>query len=86
MTPVRVCIHTPHTPLAAPTQKSAARVGGQRAREHNTKPDEIWNLSFRAEGEGPPAEIRVRRFLKVALRRFGLKCVDYACTSGPAKS
>jgi hypothetical protein len=36
----------------------------------------IWTLSFRAEGPGPPVEIRVRRLLKAALRRYGLRCVD----------
>lgn len=35
-----------------------------------------WTLKFRPEGAGPPTEIRVRRLLKVALRAFGLRCVD----------
>jgi len=48
-----------------------------------------WILEFRAEGDGPPAEIRVRRLLKAALRRFGLRCVDHrldapAATATPA--
>jgi hypothetical protein len=33
---------------------------------------EIWALNFRAEGDGPPTAIRVRR-----LRSYGLRCTDY---------
>lgn len=36
-----------------------------------------WTLTFRAEGDGPPVEIRVRRLLKAALRTYGLRCVDF---------
>lgn len=32
-------------------------------------------ITFRAEGDGPPLEIRARQFLKLALRRFGLRCI-----------
>ena len=39
---------------------------------------QIWRLDFQADGDGPPVELRIRRLLKSALRRFGLKCVDYA--------
>ena len=49
-----------------------------------------WFLAFRAEGDGPPVEIRVRRLLKRALRGFGLRCVDYrvdppVATASPAR-
>lgn len=37
-----------------------------------------WILSFRAEGDGPPVELRVRRLLKAALRCHGLRCVHVA--------
>lgn len=35
-----------------------------------------WTLTFRAEGDGPPVELRVRRLLKAALRCHGLRCID----------
>jgi hypothetical protein len=58
----------------------------QRAREA-----ELWHLTFRAEGDGPPVAIRVRRLLKRALRSFGLRCIDYrldapAATAGGTSS
>jgi hypothetical protein len=43
--------------------------------ESTSRAPEVWTLSFKATGNGPPAEIRIRQLLKVALRRFGLKCV-----------
>jgi hypothetical protein len=36
-----------------------------------------WPLVFRAVGDGPPAEIRIRQLLKIAGRRLGLRCVGY---------
>ena len=39
------------------------------------KPPEV-DVTFRAEGPGPSLAIRVRQFLKVALRRFGLRAVS----------
>jgi hypothetical protein len=41
------------------------------------KPPQVWTLSFRTEGDGPPPALRVRALLKRALRSFGLRCVDY---------
>lgn len=38
---------------------------------------EIWTLQFRAEGNGPPVAVRVRRLLKAALRQYGLRLVGY---------
>lgn len=35
---------------------------------------ESWTIVVRAEGEGPPAAIRVRRALKFLLRSHGLRC------------
>jgi hypothetical protein len=32
-------------------------------------------VELRAEGEGPPAVVRLRRWLKAALRQHGLRCV-----------
>ena len=40
------------------------------------RPDD-WTLTFRATGQGPPVEIRVRRLLKAALRAYGLRCVSH---------
>ena len=34
-----------------------------------------WTLVFRAEGNGPPVEIRVRKLLKTALWVYRLRCV-----------
>ncbi len=33
-----------------------------------------FTIVVRPEGDGPPAEIRLRRFLKTALRSYGLRC------------
>jgi hypothetical protein len=34
-------------------------------------------LWFRAIGDGPPAPIRIRLLLKIALRALGLKCIGH---------
>jgi hypothetical protein len=50
-----------------------------------TKPAEIWTLSFTAAVPGePPMPIRICRLLKAALRAFGLRCVDFSTSAGPA--
>ncbi len=36
---------------------------------------DAWVITLQTEGPGPPVEIRVRRFLKSALRCYGLRCV-----------
>jgi hypothetical protein len=77
MTPVCVCTHTPHTPRAVCEHTHGlANLRTQTRQEEATLP-EVWTLSFRAEGDGPPAELRVRALLKRALRSHGLRCVDY---------
>jgi hypothetical protein len=40
-------------------------------------------LTFRDTGEGPPFDVRLARLLKVALRTFGLRCIDVT-TQPPA--
>lgn len=43
----------------------------------NHKPEsdpEVWVIHVRATGDGPPVHIRVRKFLKCALRAYGLRC------------
>ena len=35
-----------------------------------------WSPVFVPEGDGPPAEVRVRRMLKGALRTHRLRCID----------
>ncbi len=72
--------HPPSTPRVC----ANAPRGGVHARVNMTQPREIWTLDFRAEGDGPPVEIRVRRLLKRALRSFGLRCVDYRLASPAA--
>ena len=37
---------------------------------------EIFRVTLRAEGHGPPAIVRLRRWLKAALRSHGLRCVS----------
>jgi hypothetical protein len=37
---------------------------------------ESWAIHLAAEGPGPALPIRIRRFLKAALRRFGLRCTS----------
>lgn len=37
--------------------------------------DDRYEIVVRAEGPGPAAAIRLRRFLKCALRSFGLRCL-----------
>ncbi len=42
-----------------------------------------WTLVFRAEGDGPPVEIRVRKLLKAALRCYRLRCVQVRGDDSP---
>lgn len=37
-------------------------------------PGAIVQVSLKAEGQGPPVAIRLRRWLKAALRGYGLRC------------
>ena len=34
-----------------------------------------FEIVLKAEGQGPPVEIRLRRWLKAALRGYGLRCL-----------
>jgi hypothetical protein len=34
-----------------------------------------YTVTLRATGDGPPAAVRLRRFLKAALRQYGLRCI-----------
>lgn len=38
---------------------------------------DVWTISLRSEGDGPSTEQRLRRFLKSALRAFGLRCTGF---------
>jgi hypothetical protein len=42
-------------------------------------------VELRAEGPGPPAVVRLRRWLKTALRQHGLRCVSVREAAGPAR-
>lgn len=58
----------------------AAAIDSELAR-HPPVPSEspdIWHLCLRAEGPGPTTEQRLRRFLKAALRGYGLRCCGYS--------
>jgi len=37
-------------------------------------PGAVVQVSLKAEGPGPPVAIRLRRWLKAALRGYGLRC------------
>lgn len=39
--------------------------------------DDELTITLVPEGDGPPAEVRIRGALKVLLRRFGLRCRDF---------
>jgi hypothetical protein len=69
-----VCKKNPHTPN---TWHKATLGGGDTKNGKHTTPVEVWTLSFKPEGDGPPAAIRVRALLKRALRSHGLRCTDY---------
>ena len=35
-----------------------------------------WTITLAAEGDGPPAVVRVRRLLKAARRAYGLRALE----------
>ena len=41
-----------------------------------TKPETAYCIVFKAQGSGPPVGVRLRRFLKNALRAYGLRCTS----------
>ena len=47
-------------------------------------PGSVYRVSVRATGPGPPAATRLRRFLKCALRAFGLRWVAVEVVDAPA--
>ena len=42
-----------------------------------------FEIILKAEGAGPPVAIRLRRFLKGALRNYGLRCVQIGEVQDP---
>ena len=38
--------------------------------------DDFWRITLIPNGQGPPMSVRMKRFLKYALRSFGLRCID----------
>jgi hypothetical protein len=66
-----VCVKIPHTPCKS--QEGSTGLVAQK--QSHTTADECWLIQLRAEGDGPPLAIRVRRLLKAALRRYGLRAV-----------
>jgi hypothetical protein len=72
------CSHTraraPHTPLWVPKDPRAGVCACDMDTPNAGKI--IFSVDLRAEGQGPPVEIRLRRFLKCALRSFGLRAVE----------
>jgi hypothetical protein len=47
---------------------------------------ERYLVELRAEGAGPPAAIRLRRWLKACLRSYGLRCVSVEEVRTPAQA
>lgn len=47
--------------------------GAENESTNQENPD--WRVTLRPTGEGPPAAIRVRRFLKWVWKCFGLRAV-----------
>jgi hypothetical protein len=67
------------------TTASAASVANVGACEQPAMDKQsIWHLSFKPEGDGPPAELRIRALLKRAKRSHGLRCVDFSTSPGLA--
>ena len=42
-----------------------------------------FEIVLKAEGAGPPVEIRLRRWLKAALRGYSLRCVSVRLIQDP---
>lgn len=40
------------------------------------KPREIWTITVTADGSGPAATLRIRKYLKLLLRVTHLRCLD----------
>ena len=47
----------------------------------SANPAEVWTLSFRAVGDGPPVALRIRALLKRAIRSHGLRCIEHRITT-----
>ncbi len=52
---------------------------------HQNGESEVWRIDVRAVGPGPPVAIRLRKFLKLALRGYGLRCVGVELKPGRGK-
>jgi hypothetical protein len=37
---------------------------------------ELWTITLKPDGDGPPAHVRIRRALKLLLRVCGLRCTS----------
>lgn len=65
----------------APPYVVGGRAGESLPRADSDKQTEngagqfAYSLTLKATGEGPPAIIRLRHFLKAALRQYGLRCI-----------
>lgn len=51
-------------------------------------PRESFKIVVHAEGDGPPVSVRLKRFLKSALRGWGLRCssIEAVQTPEPAEA
>jgi hypothetical protein len=46
-------------------------------------PDELWQITVKAEGAGPPVWARLKRFAKGALRSYGIRITDWRKVETP---
>lgn len=75
------CTHEPSLTTEGAEKRSGREVRSAIAGTafHRVPADaEQWTITVRAEGDGPPLPVRVRKFLKLALRTFRLRCVSVA--------
>ena len=62
-------------PAAKPALSRRKEISMTADAKTTNRPQEAYIVTLRPTGEGPPGPIRLRRFLKCALRSFGLRCI-----------
>ena len=64
-----------HVPTSAAADRQGKTVAGNWQGEGGMTDRPAYTVTLRATGDGPPAAVRLRRFLKAALRQYGLRCI-----------
>lgn len=49
------------------------------------EPEPVYRVTLQATGSDVPAVVRLRRFLKMALRGYGLRCLDVEEVNPPPR-